>query len=67
MDQRRRALYQSLLGSSATVEDAIADASRRIAEIGRRNTTVVRHVVRRHGVSTMKLYDLKDREPQAHG
>jgi hypothetical protein len=58
MLEAKAALYQALLGSQKSLDEALNEASQNIADIGRNNTIIVRRAVRRDGVSSTKLYDL---------
>lgn len=58
MSELKISLYRALMGTQQTLDEALNEASKNIAEIGGRNTTVIRRAVRRDGVSSTKLYDL---------
>jgi hypothetical protein len=58
MLEAKAALYQALLGSQKSLDEALNEASQNIADIGWNNTIFVRRAVRRDGVSSTKLYDL---------
>ncbi|ALM81601.1 hypothetical protein [Bordetella sp. N] len=58
MTESTYAFYEALLGPERTLDDALNQASERIAEIGARNSVTVNHVTRRDGVASTKLYDV---------
>jgi len=59
MTESNRRLYAALMGKQKTVDEALTEASKRIAAIGRRNTAIVRRTVRKNGMSSTKLYDVE--------
>ncbi|MGU3628014.1 hypothetical protein [Comamonas sp. C24C] len=61
------ALFRVLLGSQKNLDEVLREASSEITKIGRRNTTVVRRVIKRDGVSSTKLYDLPLKKSAVRG
>ena len=50
-------LFKALLGSRRNLDQALGEASNRIAEIGRRNTSNSFRSVKKDGASVTRLYD----------
>jgi len=59
MAEHQYAFYEALLGPDRTLDEALSEASKRIGEIGARNSVTVNLVTRRDGVASTKLYEVE--------
>ena len=56
---QKNPMFRILLGTRTNLDQALAEASSRIAEIGRRTGSTAFRSLKRDGVSTTRLYDLR--------